>query len=120
MVVLGWLSRFVIGISPLCVIKIFWRAGVVTPSNPLPPTNNICLYPPPFLRCFWKDPLMTPHHLTSSILHCYPPYYLATPSTTPFSLKILIIHPLYVNCNGTILGVFQHFDKIKSLDFYKM
>ena len=22
--------------------------------------NNFCLYPPPVLRCFWKDPLMTP------------------------------------------------------------
>ena len=37
--------------------------------------NNFCLYPPPVLRCFWKDPLMTPilHHPTSSIFHCYPP-----------------------------------------------
>ena len=48
---------------------------MVTPSKPLPPMNNFCLYPPPVLRCFWKDPLMTPppHHPTSSILHCYPP-----------------------------------------------
>ena len=47
---------------------------MVTPSNPLPPTNNFCLYPPPVFRCFWKDPLMTPtpHHPTSSILHCAP------------------------------------------------
>ena len=34
-------------------------AGVVTPSKPHPPTNNFCLHPPPVLRCFWKDPLMT-------------------------------------------------------------
>ena len=40
--------------------------------KPPPPTNNFCLYPPPVFRCFWKDPLMTPHHPTSSILHCYP------------------------------------------------
>ena len=25
-----------------------------------PPSNNFCLYPPPVLRCFWKDLLMTP------------------------------------------------------------
>ena len=44
-------------------------------QNPLPPMNNFCLYPPPVLRCFWKDPLMTPHphHPTSSTFHCYPP-----------------------------------------------
>ena len=41
-------------------LKIFRGAGVVTPSKPPPPTNNFCLYPPPFLRCFWKHPLMTP------------------------------------------------------------
>ena len=46
---------------------------MVTPSNPLPPTNNFCLYPPPVLKCFWKDPLMTPHYPTSSILHCFTP-----------------------------------------------
>ena len=45
-----------------CMIKIFRGdgAGVVTPSKPPPPTNNFCLYPPPVLRCFWKDLLMTP------------------------------------------------------------
>ena len=43
-----------------CMIKIFWGAGVVTPSKPPPPMNNFCFYPPPVLRCFWKDPLMTP------------------------------------------------------------
>ena len=40
-------------------------------QNPLLPTNNFCLYPPSVLRCLWKDPLMTPHHPTSSIFHCY-------------------------------------------------
>ena len=46
--------------------------GGDTSKAPSPPTNNFCLYPPPVFRCFWKDPLMTPHHATSSILHCYP------------------------------------------------
>ena len=59
-----------------CMIKIF-RGGSRGGDtfNPPPPTNNFCLYPPPVLRCFWKDPLMTPtpYHATSSILHCYPP-----------------------------------------------
>ena len=59
-----------------CRIKIFGGgAGVVTPSTTslsFPPTNNFCLYLPPVLRCFGTDPLMTPHHPTSSILHCYP------------------------------------------------
>ena len=53
-----------------CMIKIFRVAGVVTPPN-------VCLYPSPALRCFWKDPLMTP---------------TPSPSTTPPPLKILIIH----------------------------
>ena len=71
-----------------CMIKIFRRAGVVTPPNPVPPTNNFCIYPPPVFRCFWKDPLMTPHHPTSSILHCYPlPIHHPSPP-----LKILIVH----------------------------
>ena len=63
------------------MIKIFWGAGVVKPSKPLPPMNNFCLYPLPVLRCFWKDPLMT-HHPTSSIFHCYP-----LPIHHPFSPK---------------------------------
>ena len=70
------------------MIKIFRGAEVVTPSKPPPPTNNFCLYPPPILRCFWKDPLMTPHHPTSSTFHCYPPPH--PPHLAP--LKILIIH----------------------------
>ena len=42
------------------------------------------LYPPPVLRCFWKDPLMTPipQHPISSIFHCHP----------LLPIKILIIH----------------------------
>ena len=48
------------------------RGGDTLELAPLSPMNNFCLYPPPVLRCFWKDPLMTPHHPTSSIFHCYP------------------------------------------------
>ena len=57
-----------------CMIKIFWGGQGGDTFKPPPRTNNFCLYPPPVLRCFWKDPLMTPcpHHPTSSILHCYP------------------------------------------------
>ena len=44
-----------------CMIKIFRGGrggrGGDTFKTP-PPTNNFCLYPPPVLRCFWKDPLM--------------------------------------------------------------
>ena len=56
-------------------LKFSGGAGWWHLQNPLPPTNNFCLYPPPVLRCFWKDPLMTPtpHHPTSSTFHCYPP-----------------------------------------------
>ena len=57
---------------PMCMIKIFRGGrGGDTFKPPLPPTNNFYLYPPPVLRCLWKDPLMTPHHPTSSILHRY-------------------------------------------------
>ena len=49
---------------------------MVTPSNPLPPTNNFCLYPPRVLRCFWKDPLMTPHPSPPHFKH----HSLLTPS----------------------------------------
>ena len=74
-----------------CMIKIFRGAGVVTPSKPLPPTNNFCLYPPPVLRCFWKDPLIHPTPTTplQASFTATP-----TPSTTPSPspLKILIIH----------------------------
>ena len=60
-------------------------------QNPLPPTNNFCLYPPPVLRCFWKDPLMTPHHPISNTFHCYHPPHPHPPPLAP-PLKILIIH----------------------------
>ena len=57
------------------MIKIFLGggAGVVTPSNPFPPTNNFCLYPPPVSSCFWKDPLMTPIIRLQASFTDYPP-----------------------------------------------
>ena len=57
------------------MIKIFrggGRGGDTFKLPSLPPTNNFCLYPPPVFRGFCKDSLMTLHHPTSSILHCYP------------------------------------------------
>ena len=60
----------------------FWGAGVVTPSKPPPPMNNFCLYPPPVLRCFRKDSLMTPqpHFQHLSLL---PLNKFTTPSPQP-------------------------------------
>ena len=54
--------NFRIGLPPSwCMIELFWEGGrVVTPSKPLPLTSNFCHYPPPVLRCFQEDPLMTP------------------------------------------------------------
>ena len=51
--------------------------------------NNFCHYPPPDLRCFWKDPLMTPHPTTPLQAS-----FTATPLPIhqPSPLKILIIH----------------------------
>ena len=65
-----------------CMIKIFRGGrGGDTFETPSPPTNNFCLYPPPVLRCFWKDPLMTPHPPPPHFKHVslLPP----SPSTTP-------------------------------------
>ena len=59
----------------------------MTPSKPPPPTNNFCLYPPPVLRCFWKDPLMTHTTPLQASFTATP-----SPSTTPSPLKMLIIH----------------------------
>ena len=79
------------------MIKIFQGGrGGDTFKTPSPPMNNFCLYPPPILRCFWKDPLMTPtpHHPTSSTFHCYPlPIHHPSPP-----LNILIIHKGTVYC----------------------
>ena len=73
-----------------CMIKIFWWAGLVTPSNPPLPINNFCLYLLSVFRCFCKDPLMTPTPTTPLQAS-----FTTTPSPstkTPPPLKILIIH----------------------------
>ena len=57
------------------MIKIFWGARGGDTFKPPPSYEQVLLLPTSVLRCFWKDPLMTPtpHPPTSSILHCYPP-----------------------------------------------
>ena len=64
-----------------CMIKIFgggWQGWwhLQTPA----PYEQLSSLPTQCFKMFWKDLLITPtpHHLTSSILHCYP-----SPSTTP-------------------------------------
>ena len=47
------------------------------PSRPPSPYEQLLQLP--ISRCFLKDSLMTLHHPTSSIFHCYRP----SPSTTP-------------------------------------
>ena len=56
-----------------------------------PPTNNFCLYPPPILRCFWKDPLMTP---TTPLQVSFTATPLPIHHPFPPPLKILIVHLL--------------------------
>ena len=54
-------------------------AGVVTPSKPPPPYEQLLPLSTPCFKMFLERSLNDPHHPTSSIFHCYPP----TPSTTP-------------------------------------
>ena len=71
-----------------CMTKIFQGGrGDDTFKTPSP-VNNFCLYPPPVLRCFWKDPLMTSTTPLQASFTATP-----SPSTTHSPpLKILIIH----------------------------
>ena len=86
----GWSAFLYRSFVRLCVwLKVSGGAMVVTPSSPHPPYEQLLPLPTPCLRYFWKDPLMTPHHPTSSILHCYP---LPIHHPSPPPLKILIIH----------------------------
>ena len=56
-----------------CMIKIFRGAGMVTPSKPPAPYEQLSPLSTPCLRCFWKDLFMTPTlPPTSRIFHCYP------------------------------------------------
>ena len=63
-------------------LKFSWGQGWWHLQNPLPPTNNFCLYPPPILRCFWRDPLMTPPHPPSPHFK-HLSLLSPSPSTTP-------------------------------------
>ena len=83
-----------ISISRWCMIKQFSEggggAGVVTPSKPLPPYEQLLPLPTPCFRCFWKDPLMTPTPPPPHLKHLsllFPP---------PPKKKILIIHMLVI------------------------
>ena len=58
------------------MIKIFRGAGVVTPSKPPPPYEQLLPLPTPYFKMFLERSLNdppTPHHPTSSIFHCYAP-----------------------------------------------
>ena len=69
------------------MIKIFGGGrGGDTFKTPSPLRTIFCLYPPPVLRCFWRDPLMTPSTTPLEASFTATP----SPSTTP-SIKILII-----------------------------
>ena len=69
-------------------IKIFGgRARGGATFKPHPPTNNFCLYPSPVLRCFWKDPLLTP---TTQLQASFTATHFPPPP--PPQIKILIIH----------------------------
>ena len=79
------------GVDTRCMIKIFrGGAGVVTPSKPPPPYEQLLPLPTPYFKMFLErslndsppptTPLQAPFTATPS------------PSTTPSPLKILIIH----------------------------
>ena len=74
------------------MIKIFLGgAGEVTPSNPPPPTNNICLYPPhPLFVDVLQRSLNDTHPPPPHFKH---PSLLPPPHPPPLPpLTILIIH----------------------------
>ena len=57
-----------------CMIKIFWGAGVVTPSKPPHPYEQLLPLPTPYFKMFLERSLNDPHpqNQTSSTFHCYP------------------------------------------------
>ena len=69
----------------MSMIKIFQRGqGWWHLQTPSPPTNNFCLYPPPVLRRFRKDSLMTTPTTPLQASFTATP----SPSITPSPLKI--------------------------------
>ena len=97
----------------------------MTPSRLPPPSSNFCLYPPPVLRCFWKDPLMTPPPPpTSSILHYYPlPIHHLFPPKNFDHTHAFIPSMSYVNLNTERFSFFitgDRCDKGKMFDFLEV
>ena len=70
------------------MIKIFRGAGVMTPSKPPSPYEQLSPLPTPVLRCFWKDLLMTPTLLQASFTATPLPIY------HPFSSHKNVDHTL--------------------------
>ena len=64
-----------------CMIKIFWGAGVVTPSKPPPPYEQLLPLPTPCFKMFLERSLNDPHPPPPHFKHLslLPP----SPSTTP-------------------------------------
>ena len=62
-----------------CMIKIFWGAGVVTPSKPPPPYEQLLPLPTPYFKMFLERSLNDP-----------PPH--TTPLQPPFAATPLPIH----------------------------
>ena len=71
-----------------CMIKIFQGAGVVTPSKPPPPYEQLLPLPTPCFKMFLERSLNDPPPPHFKHLSLLPP----TLSTTLSPLKILIIH----------------------------
>ena len=83
-----------------CMIKVFRGAGVVIPSKPPPPTNNFCLYPPPVLRWFWKDPLMTPTTPLQASFTATPPHPPPLPPNKSFDHTPVATIKVWCSCGG--------------------
>ena len=81
--------------------------GGHTSKIPSPYEKVLPLPTPCFLRCFWKDPLMT--HPTSSIFHCYP-----LPIHHPFPPKNFN-HTLRRPPSRKMVGILPYNTHIKTL-----
>ena len=69
-----------------CTIKMFLGGRGGDTFKPPPLMNNFCLYPPPVLKCFWKDRSITPtsHHPSFKHLSLLPPTHpTPLPPNTP-------------------------------------